>query len=97
MSETETQQLSAEWRAIVLSELKAIRDAQVEMRRDITNQMVNSSTKEDFNNFQDRFIKIDERLSKIENTNNKFIGATIILNILFIGFVQYIINFFKTK
>ena len=93
--DTESTQLNAEWRAIVLSELKAIRSDQSEMRKDITNQMINSYTKEDFNEFQEKIVKLDGRLTKIESISNKFLGAAIIINLLFIGVIQYFVNMFK--
>jgi len=95
MHEEESLRLSAEWRAIVLAELKAIRSDQLEMRKDITNQMINSYTKEDFNDFQDKIVKLDGRLTKIESISNRFLGAAVILNLLFVGLIQYFINIFK--
>jgi hypothetical protein len=90
MSDNEVQLLSAEWRAIVLSELKEIKETQKSIREDLTAQMLSSATKEDFKS-------LDERLTKIENINSKYLGGAIILNIFFIGLVQYIINIFKMK
>lgn len=97
MTESENQQLSAEWRAIVLSELKEIKEAQKEMRKDITSQILTSASKEDLDSFKDKLIKIDERLTTIESISNKFIGGAIILNIIFVAAFQYIFNMFKIK
>lgn len=89
--------LIQEWRANVIEALKEIREDQKELRKDVNSQAIIAITKEDLKSFISQIEKIDTRLTKIESLSSKFIGAAIILNFIFVGIIQYLVNIFKTK